>query len=200
MTNREWLNSLSNEQFVDWLMTDYKWISYTYGNEISGMIKWLDSHHTFCQLDGNDFYYTQADINGEAALARKLYSQTAKQGECFEKKKEKAMNKNISELCKLIEENPELPVLARVNSDVCGINDNYAWWLGEITSCRVEEYTTDEWGGDGCYRDRSEEDIIIENIAEYKYDGSEEAYRKAKEEVETMWKKAIMIHVEAFRE
>ena len=108
------------------------------------------------------------------------------------------MNKNISELCKLIEENPGVPIFASVDSDVCGRDDNYAWWLGEITSCKVEEYIIDEWGGDGCYRDRSEEDIIIESIAEYKYDGSEEAYKKAEEEVKTMWKKAIMVRVEAF--
>lgn len=47
------------------------------------------------------------------------------------------MNRNfIKELIKVMQENPDLKVLCKVDSDIVA-EDGYAWWLGEID---------DKWG------------------------------------------------------
>lgn len=47
----------------------------------------------------------------------------------------------IKNLQKLIGENPDLPVLAKVNGEVVW-DDSYAWWLGSIGIAELGEYVT----------------------------------------------------------
>lgn len=107
------------------------------------------------------------------------------------------MNEGINELLKLVKENPELPIMAMVSGEVCGGNE-YAYWMGSIHRCCIDEYLIDEWYGDGCVRFKSDadEDTIIEGIAEQKYDGTDEDYDRAEEEIKTLWKRAIIVYVE----
>ena len=46
---------------------------------------------------------------------------------------------NLRKLIALIEENPDLPVMAMVDSEVVA-DDNCGRWFGSIGCCRVEEY------------------------------------------------------------
>lgn len=45
MTNREWLNTLTDEQFRDWLINDYEKLKMTYDNTYLGVLNWLKSKY-----------------------------------------------------------------------------------------------------------------------------------------------------------
>jgi hypothetical protein len=52
------------------------------------------------------------------------------------------MKDKIKSLIKLMEENPELEVLCKVEDDLfCGMEDDrYTWFLGEIGNCEISDY------------------------------------------------------------
>lgn len=104
-------------------------------------------------------------------------------------------------LLKLCAENPDLPIVVCVDGEIVA-GDDYAWWLGSIGSCTIDEYLIDDWYGDGCVRFRSDndDDIIIEGIAERKYEGTDEDYDKAEKLLPTLWKKAIVVRVYSWEE
>lgn len=108
------------------------------------------------------------------------------------------MNEILEKFLKLIRENPDLPVVTMVSTE-CVSGDEYAYYMCKIKSCEINEYAIDEYYGDGCVRFRDDfgaEKLIIEGIAEQKYDGSDEAYEKAEKEAEKMWEKAIVLYIE----
>lgn len=49
------------------------------------------------------------------------------------------MKENLQELIRLVQENPELPVICEVDGS-CFDCDEYAWYLGEFGNCFVGEY------------------------------------------------------------
>lgn len=49
------------------------------------------------------------------------------------------MKENLQELIRLVQENPELPVICEVDGEIC-CGDEYAWYLGEFGRCFVGEY------------------------------------------------------------
>jgi hypothetical protein len=104
----------------------------------------------------------------------------------------------LNTLIQLITENPDLPVIPMVDTEVvCG--DEYGYWMASFGDCTIREFAVDEWYGDGIikYRDEPDaEDNLIEAIAEGKYDGTDEDYTKAKEEAEKLWTKAIIVKIE----
>lgn len=103
------------------------------------------------------------------------------------------------ELLKLIAENPELPVVPMVDTEVIG-GDEFGYWMGEFGECKIAEYAIDEWVGDGIVRykdDDTTEESLVESIATRKYDGSDEAYEKAKKEAPALWEKAIIVYINA---
>lgn len=51
--------------------------------------------------------------------------------------------KNRDELFRLMAENPDLPVVAMVDSDIVA-DDNCARWMGSWGSCRIGKYTSGE--------------------------------------------------------
>lgn len=106
-------------------------------------------------------------------------------------------SENVQELLRLVKDNPELPVLAFVDGEIFG-GDDYFRWLGQIGECRIDEFVIDDWYGDGCVRFKSDndDDTLIEGIAEYKYDGSDEAYKKAEVELKTLWTKVIVVNID----
>ena len=103
-----------------------------------------------------------------------------------------------TDLIKLMTENPELPVIPMVDTDVVA-GDEYGYWMASFGKCEVREFAVDEWYGDGIIRYRDEhnaEEDLIEAIAECKYDGTDEDYEKAKQEAEKLWTKAIIVNIE----
>lgn len=108
------------------------------------------------------------------------------------------MNEYTAELFRLIQENPELPILPTVDTEVVA-GDDYGRWIGAFGKAEVREYAIDEWYGDGLVRFRDDsgaEDSLIEGIAEVKYDGTEADYEKAKNEAEALWTKAIIVNID----
>lgn len=105
------------------------------------------------------------------------------------------MNNNTIELLRLIQENPNLPIVPMVDNEIVGDGDGR--WVGSFGSCRVDEYTFDEYYGDGCIMFKGDDDdILIQGIAEYKYNGTKEDYKRAEEELKTMWIKAIIVNID----
>lgn len=109
------------------------------------------------------------------------------------------MDENTEKLLKLIKGNPDLPILPMVYGEVCG-GDEYSYWMGSFSRCRIDDYMIDDWYGDGCVRFKSDEDddTIIEGIAEHKYGDCtiDENWEKAKDYLKTLWKKAIVVYID----
>lgn len=61
----------------------------------------------------------------------------------MEKKVESKRSLATLELLKLAEENPGLPIIAMVDSEVVA-EDGYMWWFGEVTGACVEYVLTGE--------------------------------------------------------
>ena len=104
----------------------------------------------------------------------------------------------LNDLIQLMKDNPDLPVIPMVDSDIVA-GDEYGYWMASFGSCSIKEFAVDRWYGDGVirYRDDSRaEESLIEAIAERKYDGTDEDYEKAKEEADKLWTKAIIVKIE----
>ena len=99
-------------------------------------------------------------------------------------------------LLELVKENPSLPIVPMTHYEVCGGDSGY--WMGEIQTVEIREYAINEWCIEEAVLfkdDIGAEDRLIEAIAEYKYDGTEEDYNKAEIEAKEMWTKAIIIRI-----
>lgn len=99
-------------------------------------------------------------------------------------------------LLELVRENPSLPIVPMTYFEVCCGDSGY--WLGKIESVEIKEYAVNEWNEDDAVLFKDEEgaeDKLIEAIAEYKYDGTEEDYNRAVKEAEKMWTKAIVVRI-----
>lgn len=110
---------------------------------------------------------------------------------------EAAERKNREELFRLMRENPDLPVIPMVDTDVVG-GDEFGCWMAAFGKAEIREFAIDEWYGDGIVRYRDDygaEENLIESIAEVKYDGTDEDYEKAKKEAESLWTKAIIVYI-----
>jgi len=51
----------------------------------------------------------------------------------------------LNDLLQLIKENPDLPVIPMVDSDVVA-GDEYGYWIGSIGKCEVREFAIDVGG------------------------------------------------------
>jgi hypothetical protein len=70
------------------------------------------------------------------------------------------------EIIKLIEENPDLPVVPMVDSEVVA-DDSYQYWMGKWGECKVTEYYL---GNEKVhFRDDDEEDVLCD-MSGCKYD------------------------------
>lgn len=113
-------------------------------------------------------------------------------------------------LLNLCMENPDLPILACVNSDVYG--DDYGAWIGEVFSCDVEEYIQSQDGEVFFRHDandpETEKDITEDNIkALWTYnpnpliDWDEVSDSDLIKEYKAIkWKKAIFVYVSEYVE
>lgn len=97
------------------------------------------------------------------------------------------------ELLKLVEEHPDLPVIPMVDSDVVA-DDMYATWMGSFGRCYVGKYAIEEWRDEPRVLFDDEEELI-ESIAEYKYNGTDEDYKRAEEEAKELWQDAIIVYI-----
>ena len=103
-------------------------------------------------------------------------------------------NKQTEQLIKLIQENPELPVVPMVDYEV--VAEDYGYWLGTFGYCEVGEYAT--------YNERyyDERDALIEDYYNDTYDDGrydnltdEEVDKLITEETEHLWTEAIIVYI-----
>ena len=105
-----------------------------------------------------------------------------------------------AELARLVSEHPDLPIIPYVDSEVVA-DDSCRYWIGSPTHVSLEGYTIGYWfnpydGEDYRYYTEDEKDELIEEIAEHKYDGTEEDYARAEEEVSKIkWKEGIFLYI-----
>lgn len=98
-----------------------------------------------------------------------------------------------NKLIKLINENPDLPIFAWVDGEVC--EDNCGYWLGQFGSATIKEYAKVETYGwyekDYVFRDDYEEYL------EYLLNADEKlTEEEAKKQIENLnYKKAIFVYV-----
>lgn len=103
-----------------------------------------------------------------------------------------------NELIKLIQENPELPIVPMVDSDV--VCDDGGYWMGAWGCCEVTEYYL---GREKVhFRDDDEEDVLNDLVGcEYSldpqgrdiYDLSDEEWDKLYQSVP--WVKCIVVYI-----
>jgi hypothetical protein len=107
------------------------------------------------------------------------------------------MNANSKELIKLIQENPELPIVPMVDYEVVG--DDCHCWIGSWGKAIIEEY----WCGDErAYFKADDFDSLVEEIIDNRYE--EEWKGKTDEEMERLaeemvngydWVKCIAVRI-----
>ena len=112
-----------------------------------------------------------------------------------------------NDLIKLMQEHPDYPVVARVDSDVCYEADQFPWYLGNFGSAEIDElliyhefsYTTK------VYTERRHfiEDWQDENYSKPKYSKlSPEEFEEIAKKVcdEQNWRKVIFVNIYPFDE
>lgn len=109
---------------------------------------------------------------------------------------------NTQEFIKLVQENPDLPIVPMVDAEiVCG--DDYGWWLGSFGCCEITEYVCVEMYGEDRFVARDDQDEIEEYFAdkilnedESDYLSDEQVERMAHEQAEALdWIKAIIMWI-----
>ena len=106
----------------------------------------------------------------------------------------------IEKLLQLMQDNPTLKVLCKVDSDIVA-KDGYAWWLGELNE-RIEPYIY-EWAiiddrvifrSDDKYTEWFEELFDVDDYADVP-DSDWEEFCKVKVDKVVDWKKAIFVSI-----
>lgn len=97
------------------------------------------------------------------------------------------------ELLKLIAENPDLPVVPMVDSEVYG-GEEYGYWLGSFGRSEVGEYALFD---DRYFTDRDDlEEVYADYIADDYLDMSDdEFFAMVKEKTKDWWTKAILVYI-----
>ena len=102
------------------------------------------------------------------------------------------------EIIKLIEENPDLPIVPMVDSEV--VADDFGYWLGEWGICEVTEYYN---GREHIhFRDDDEEDVLNDMVGcKYSHDPQgRDIYDLTDEEWDALyksipWTKCIVVYI-----
>ena len=96
------------------------------------------------------------------------------------------------ELLKLVAENPDLPVVPLVDSDVVG--DDSGYWIGSFGRSEVGEYAL---YGERYYTDRDDlEEMYADYIADdYPDMNDEDFFAMVKDKTKDWWTKAILVYI-----
>ena len=107
----------------------------------------------------------------------------------------------VEKVIKLMQENPDLPVMCKVDSEIVA-DDGYAWWLGRLDTKHepmIDEYSTES---DEKLFLKSDEDYTewFEHFFDYKDfedipDNEWDEFAKKKVDEVAGWKRAIFISV-----
>lgn len=113
----------------------------------------------------------------------------------------KSNSKYLKSLIKLMDENPELPVMCKVDSDIVA-EDGYAWWLGELDERhepQIQEYSTEieecvQFKDDEDYETWFDEIFDTDEFIDVPDDGWGDFMKKKVDEAAN-WEKAIFIRI-----
>ena len=111
--------------------------------------------------------------------------------------------KNLQELFKLIQERPDLPIVAMVDSEIVA-DDGYNYWLGEWGKCEIDRYIVHEDYGVIFYEQGRPDTVdIFEKYFDYAECGIDEempdkqALPLMKAKIDTLdWTEAIMVYID----
>lgn len=103
------------------------------------------------------------------------------------------------EIIKLIEENPDLPVVPMIDSEVVA-DDSYTYWIGKWGRCKVTEYYL---GNEMVhFRNEDEEDVLSDisgcrpahdPLGRYIYDLTDDEWNELYKSIP--WTKCIVIYI-----
>lgn len=107
----------------------------------------------------------------------------------------------VEKLIKLMSENPGLPVMCKVDSEIVA-DDGYAWWLGtfsEKNDPQIDEYNTNSDNvlilkSDEDYESWFEDFFDVDDYKDVPDDEWDEFAKKKVDEV-AGWKKAIFVSI-----
>lgn len=111
-----------------------------------------------------------------------------------------AKQENIQNLLKLVQENPELPIVAMVNGEVVG-GDEYGYWAGKFGKARIDEYLMpiDGREDDGIYFKSDDDvyDVLERYLPEKEWEALPESVNKCRPRYDALpWVKAIIVYIE----
>jgi len=104
-------------------------------------------------------------------------------------------NKNIKELLRLVQENPDLPIVPMVDAEI--VCDDCGYWMGSWGHAEIDEY----YINDQVYFKSDDFDELVEDWADTNYDefpgkSGYEIEQIAKEYVGNYkWVKAIVVYI-----
>lgn len=100
---------------------------------------------------------------------------------------------NIEKLIKLIQENPDLPVIPMVDYEIVA-DDDYQRWMGSIGDSKIGDFCI--WN-DKIYTDKQN---LVEDLIDEKYFFSEETddeiLKSAQKEADKIMFKAIILNID----
>lgn len=109
---------------------------------------------------------------------------------------------NGKEFLKLVQENPDLPIVPMVDREVC-LDDTWGDWFGSFGECWVDSYVYVEYCGNNRFFTKDEQDRIEEYLVQQIINEDvkeelsyEEIEKQAHEKAEVLpWKKAIIVYI-----
>lgn len=109
--------------------------------------------------------------------------------------KEAKEMKNGMQLLKLIQENPELPIVPIVDGEIPG--DDCGWWLGTWGDSRVDEYLLTK--NFECVVFKSDDDVfdvLEKHLSDEEYEKLPETEAECRPYYDALpWKKAIVVYI-----
>lgn len=106
-------------------------------------------------------------------------------------------NKDVQELLRLIQENPELEIIPMVDTEL--LTDDWAWVRGWWGKAEVDEYWEDEAGERIYLRSRDEDEAMDEMMNRIycakREDNWSDAILEEKAREIIRWKKAIVVWI-----
>lgn len=107
----------------------------------------------------------------------------------------KEQRDNIKELLRLCKENPDLPILPQVGTEIVA-DDSHSWWLGAFGKPHIEEILTKLDGSVICKSDDSYDghyETFFGNDDDFNENATDE---EAKEKVDGLpWLRCIMVDI-----
>ena len=103
-----------------------------------------------------------------------------------------AEKRNREELFRLMKENPDLPVVPMVDSEIVA-DDCCSYWMGSWGRCEVTEYVS---GNERVFFKDDDEDAVLDGFEEYRFKWEDWPDEKITETFNSLpWVKCIVVYI-----